>query len=196
MIDLLNLDLNEFDTLLFDLDGTLIDSKKSNFLAYKSAVAETGRDLIESDFNRFWGQDASVFLPAIFNDLHQSEILLIKQLKPKYFKLYLNEILTNAELINVIEKVFHTHKIGLVTTAKLASVNLVLDNFNLTKYFSLLVTGDDQINPKPSPEPYLLALKKLNSKPSKTLVFEDSETGVSSALKANLKVIKVDFNSH
>ena len=187
--------IKNFETWLFDLDGTLIDSKTSNYLAYKDALAELRMKLNEEDFTKYWGHDSGYFLPKLFPNISNIQIQKIRQLKPIFFKNYLTEINVNDDLINLIKENFTNYKIGLVTTAKLESIQAVFSFLKFDKYFSVIVSGDSPASPKPSPEPYLHALEKLNSLPNTAVAFEDSETGIISATNAGIKVIKINFNS-
>ena len=62
----------------------------------------------------------------------------------------------------------------------------------ISKFFSVIVTNKNRIKPKPSPEPYIYAMKKLNIKKENCLIFEDSEVGLLSANRSSAKTIKVN----
>lgn len=187
--------ISNFETWLFDLDGTLIDSKTSNYLAYKDALAELNMKLNEEDFAKYWGQDSGYFLPKLFPNISNIELQKTRQSKPIFFQNYLSEIRVNDELINLIKQNFTKQKIGLVTTAKSESIQAVFNFLKIDKYFSVVVSGDSPVSPKPSPEPYLYALEKLNSLPKNAVAFEDSDTGINSATSAGIEVIRINFNS-
>lgn len=195
-MDKLNLQkISEFETWLFDLDGTLIDSKNSNYLAYRDSLSQINLNLVYEDFTMYWGQDAEHFLPKIFPNISKEQILNIKELKPTLLQNHLTEIKVNYGLLGLIEENFKHHKIGLVTTAKSASLSAIFNFLKIDKYFSVIVTGDSPVAPKPSPEPYLFALAMLKSEAKNAIAFEDSETGILSASNAGIKVVKIDFNS-
>ena len=56
-----------------------------------------------------------------------------------------------------------------------------------------IVTGNDVAEPKPSPEPYLLAAARLGVRPDRCLVFEDTDIGIESARRAGMAVLRVEF---
>jgi HAD superfamily hydrolase (TIGR01509 family) len=81
-------------------------------------------------------------------------------------------------------------KIGLVTASGARLMNVVLKNFPKDT-FDIVVSGDDVINSKPDPEPYLKAAKSLSVDITQSVVIEDSLTGVTSALAAGAQVIGI-----
>ncbi len=89
-------------------------------------------------------------------------------------------------------------KLGLVTGAVRADVDLILDQAGLADYFSVIVAGDDITASKPDPQGYLLAVDYLNRqepqlqlKPDNCLVIEDTPAGIQAAKNAGMQVVGV-----
>jgi HAD superfamily hydrolase (TIGR01509 family) len=82
-------------------------------------------------------------------------------------------------------------KIGLVTNTDRMTTMQVLKEIGVSNTFDLVVCGDDVKNPKPDPEIYKLAAKKLNLNSRDILVFEDSVPGAEAAVKAGMEVIVI-----
>jgi beta-phosphoglucomutase len=74
-------------------------------------------------------------------------------------------------------------------------MNKILQKFNIGVYFDILISADDVEHGKPSPEAYLLAASKLQVKPNKCLVIEDSLTHVQEARKIQMKTVYVNNNN-
>ena len=81
-------------------------------------------------------------------------------------------------------------KTALVTGAKRERIMSTVDKATL-KLFDTVVTGDDVTHGKPSPEPYLLAAKKLGKSPNQCLVVENAPLGVKSAKAAGMKCLAI-----
>lgn len=81
---------------------------------------------------------------------------------------------------------------GIVTSHTLKSASRIAVDVGLEGRYEALVTVDQVKNGKPHPEPYLLAAERLNLAPEEVLVFEDSLSGCTSALRAGMKVIGVN----
>jgi len=86
-------------------------------------------------------------------------------------------------------------KLGVVTTASIESAIRGLKFLGVTQYIDVMVTGSDVDKFKPHPEPYEKALQMLNIDPSKALVFEDADVGISRAEAAGISAIVI-VNMH
>jgi HAD superfamily hydrolase (TIGR01509 family) len=103
------------------------------------------------------------------------------------------------EVISFLAKIRDRgYKLGLVTGAIRAEAELVLQRSELDRTFDTIVSGDEITNSKPSPEGYLLALKRLNKldstlnlRPSECLVIEDSFPGIQAAKSAGMQVCAI-----
>ena len=82
-------------------------------------------------------------------------------------------------------------KLGLTTSALQENQKRVFEMFNLGPFFSTIITGQDIINGKPHPEPYLKTAEKLGVAPANALVIEDSVNGVRSGKAAGCRVIAI-----
>ncbi len=83
------------------------------------------------------------------------------------------------------------YSIGLVTSSPKERVKILLDFHKLHHIFTNIISGDDIINGKPDPEPYLKMAAVMSVDPIECVVFEDSNSGIQSALAAGMKVITV-----
>ena len=93
------------------------------------------------------------------------------------------------ELLDAVKDAGKT--IGLVTSSYQTTVDTVLGEHNLLKYFEFFVTREQVENPKPNPEPYLLAVNKLSIPKEEIVVVEDTSTGCTAAKTAGLYCIAV-----
>ena len=92
------------------------------------------------------------------------------------------EIFSNMG-ISLTEQIY----IGIVTSSKREHFEIIHSGTGLLKYFDFTLTSDDFRTPKPDPEPYLKALEKTGFKKEECIVVEDSQRGLTAALKAELK---------
>jgi len=181
--------------ILVDLDGTLIDSFVANWLAYRDAAAALGYVLTHQQFSNVWGMDSRYFLKELLPSATQGEIQEIRDTKSLIYRNFLERIQLNRDLTELLGVMSRVAPIGLVTSAKRQSVHEILTHFDLDSLFSIVVTGDDVDEPKPDPQPYLLAISKLRIPSELIFVFEDSHAGIQSARSAGLKVVRMSFRS-
>lgn len=81
--------------------------------------------------------------------------------------------------------------VGLVTGATRSEVEYILEKVELTKYFDLIVAGDDLESSKPEPDPYILAAQKLNLAPAECLAIENNPIGIEAAKRAKIQVVGI-----
>lgn len=177
--------------LLFDLDGTLVDTREANYLAYRDAFAESGHELTAESFATTWGRDSRDFIPDLLPGIVPAAVDTIRSAKSRLYAEQLHRTTVNDALIAFLRLMAPTLPTALVSTAKSANGRQILDTHGLTPLFDVVVWGDEVACSKPDPEGYLRALELLGADPRHSLAFEDSETGQQAALAAGLTVLEV-----
>ncbi|MBR1730111.1 MAG: HAD family phosphatase [Selenomonadaceae bacterium] len=166
---------------LFDLDGTLFNTNEVNYLAYKEALENFGFSF-EHDY---WyanciGRHYKDFLADI--DITDEETLKsIHRLKKQAYKKYLNYAKENNHLFEIIELIKPNYYVVLVTTASKKNVEDILKEFDKLNTFDKIFTQEDVTKMKPDPEGYLKAMQYFDIEAEDTIIFEDSEAGLSAA---------------
>ena len=179
--------------ILFDMDGTLIDSEPLWLKAEIEVMAEVGCHWDEQDQINCLGG------PAERTEHYMQE--RSQNIKPYgYFINRLHEVM-RARITNELDLIPNALsllkeckdagiKTALVTASSRDLMTIVLKRFPIGT-FDVVVSGDDVEKSKPDPAPYLLAAKQLSVDISKCLVLEDSLTGVQSGLSSGAKVIGI-----
>ena len=179
--------------ILFDMDGTLIDSEPLWLKAEIEVMAEVGCHWDEQDQINCLGG------PAERTERYMQE--RSQNIKPYgYFINRLHEVM-RARITNELDLIPSALsllkeckdagiKTALVTASSRDLMTIVLKRFP-PGTFDVVVSGDDVEKSKPDPAPYLLAAKQLSVDISKCLVLEDSLTGVQSGLSSGAKVIGI-----
>lgn len=188
------LDANNLKAIIFDMDGTLVDSipfhkeawliflKKHNVLLNPEEFQAQNHGNIDEMIRRFFGQD----LPD------EKVIQLGQEKENTYRELYKNHIHEIAGLTSLLNKMNDLEiKASLATMGDTPNIDFVLDKLSIKKYFHSLTGGHEITNGKPDAEIFNLALKKLNLNSSDCIVIEDSIDGVISATQAGIKVIGI-----
>ena len=177
--------------LLFDLDGTLVDTRDANFFAYRDALRSAGHDFTRSQFDTTWGQDSRDFLPRLFPEMDAEAVAAVRSLKSEAYNQYLDFTTPNTALIEFLKQSTTNQATALVTTAKRDNAESILRQHGIADVFTTKVFGEDLRQSKPDPEAYLTALRRLETNAHAALAFEDSEAGIASASRAGVSVIKV-----
>lgn len=183
------------DTVIFDMDGTLIDTEKLAVRAWVKAgetldlslseqqvldliIGRTKKDIIDSMSSLFGGYDTA---QKLF-DQHQvyREQLVDSELEPKPYA---------AECLDALKA--DGYKLGLATSSHRPTTDHCLELTNLTGRFVNLTCGEEVTHGKPDPETFLVAAERLGSDPSTCVVVEDSHNGVRAGHAAGMKVVMV-----
>ena len=185
--------------VLWDLDGTLVDSTELHWIAWRDAMAVEGvpitREMFEATFGwkndpilrRWLGDDAGEARKARLAD--EKERAYRAALKAEGLK----------PLPGAREWVERLHaggwKQAIASSAPLANIQAVLAVLDLGLDFEAIVSAEDVTTGKPDPEVFLLAARKLGVDPSRAIVVEDAAAGVEGARRAGMKCIGVSTSS-
>ncbi len=179
---------------IFDLDGTLFDTKDVNYNAYQNAIrmAEIDVKIDYYDFCKLYnGKNYREFLPKIIPNISEEKLKKIHNLKKNIYQEHLDKAKKNDLLFSMIEEIKEKFYISIVTNASKKSVEDILEKFSVKNLFDLLITQEDVKNPKPSAEGFLKAMNYFNISKENTIIFEDSEIGIQAANKAETNYVKV-----
>lgn len=178
--------------ILADFDGTLFDTQKANFLAYQEVLKELGYTLTPGEYDAVFGLRLKEFMKRI-GITDPATVEQIRQQKKKVYPRYFEYIRCNRILLDFMVKFRASGcKTGLVSTAQRHNMINILEYFNIMNLFDSIVSGNEVAKAKPDPFAYLHAMKKLNVTPGETLIFEDSETGIEAANRANAAYIVIN----
>ena len=185
------------DTIIFDLDGVLINSKNIHFESLNQSIKEANLSYqisYEDHLKKFDG------LPT-FKKL---EILNKKKIIPKKLnnkisqrkneitrKLFKKNILFNRKIYDLFAKLSKKYKIGIATNAIQETLDIAIDKLKIKKFIKYSLSTKSIINPKPHPEIYLRCIINLSTKPSNTLILEDSHNGRVAAKDAGAKLMPI-----
>lgn len=179
---------------IFDLDGTLFDTKNVNYKAYSRALEECGYNP-EIDYKYYCdfcnGNNYKIFLPKIVSGITADDMQRIHDIKKDIYPNYIELAVKNDHLFTLIDLIRIEYVIALVTTASRKNVDDILKAFDVTDVFDIILTQEDVNRTKPNPECFLLAMKKSGVLKENTLIFEDSATGIEAAERSGAKYVKV-----
>lgn len=178
----------EIAALLFDLDGTLFDTKELNWKAYQLAYFDLGVEISREDFERTEGHAVYDFneILGVVCDVEK-----LKNLKAKYYKDLVVRARPNPYLLNLITDKDKKYRTAIVTTARMLNILPLLKKYNLDRLVDVIVTQEDVLNHKPAPDAYNYALQRLMLKPEQCIAFEDSRPGFVAARAAGINCVRV-----
>ena len=182
--------------LLFDLDGTLVDSDRDHLRAFQAAFAAHGVTLDKPSYDaHIMGASndliGRLFLAHLSHEAREATLAA----KEEAYRKGLGDI---APIAGVVELLDYADRLDLpraiVTNAPRANADLVLASLGLADRFALRVIGHELARPKPDPLPYLTGLEMTGGIADRSVAFEDSLSGVRAAVAAGLAVVGLMTN--
>lgn len=182
--------------VFFDLDGTLADTDPLWKKAFEKVLFAEGLEYLS--WEDTYAPSIEDRWEAAQKNSSKKSKLSIKELTDHTIT-ELNQILKNTPLEVTLGfwdlayklKEEKKMKLALVSNSKSSAVKIILDKLGIENTFDLIIASDEVKHPKPDPEIYLTAAKKLGVTPQEVLVFEDSLWGAKSACRANMDVIVI-----
>jgi len=182
--------------LIFDFDGTIVDSSPIHEQAFILALNDYQLHL---EYEKVKGMRTKDALVKIFAQNNQviSDQGLMNLVRKK--QLLSRNLFSNIILIDGFNKFFkkaqQIYQSCIVSSASMGSINLALNKFNLQEKFELILSAESVTNAKPDPEGFLHAITELNISKAETLIFEDSAAGFKAAENAGIDCIDITKTS-
>lgn len=189
--------MNSIKAIIFDLDGTLVNSTSSHIAAWLEACKIMGlTEIKESQVEKLMGKTSHDIAKELLRLAKKSTSLADELAKVKD-QLFIQKYISQVKVIDGAERALMELKqmglkICVVSSNPRELILKVLKNTGLIKYIDSVIGQDEVSEGKPSPEPILLALKRLSVKPNQALVVGDSEYDIIAANRANIKSIGVN----
>ena len=183
--------------VLFDLDGTLVDTMPLHYQAYAEVFAQRGLQLSEPDFMAMIGEPARKAIPrflaaaGVMTATADDVMAIHAQKKQAFDRCLSSSRLRPLPAVALLELARGRKKLGLVSSGNRQGVVSLLSAMGWANVFDVVISGDDVTRGKPDPEPYLAAASSLDVDPSECLVLEDTEAGLAAGVAAGMKVLDV-----
>jgi HAD superfamily hydrolase (TIGR01509 family) len=164
--------------MLFDLDGTLIDSAYQHVLAWHDTFVDFRMDIPNWKIHRRIGMSGSFFLPGLLREIGRSASpSLVDRLENRHAQHFTRNIKSIHVLPGARELLEHLSKIGLpwtiATSGERRQAEKLVKGLHLPKSLPM-VTGDDVKNAKPAPDIFLAAAEKLGISITDSIIVGDS----------------------
>jgi predicted adenylyl cyclase CyaB len=184
--------------VLFDLDGTLIESEIAFFNSFKKVLMTYNVD-IDYKFYKSYEQKKNAKLIEVLKEQNKlpsniSQDEIMNKVYASYEEEFRKVITKPTAILNflLIKKLKEKGiKVGLVTTSRRIFVNILIDELKLDSLFDLIIAREDVLNLKPAKDAYEKALLELNINKDTCIVVEDALRGIESSLALDLKTINV-----
>jgi len=189
---------NQPRAVLWDMDGTLIDSVPYHLQAWQAVLRQVNRTVEHQVWNQTAGMRNSEIIPLLFPDMSPAESAYVDRAKEARYREQIEQ--DGIELLpGVAEWLqrFTTRgwKQAIASSAPRENVVAIAQVLHFNGTFAAMISGTDVPRGKPDPEIFLVAAQRLNVEPHNCLVIEDAATGIEAAHRAGMKAIGV-LNTH
>ena len=185
---------DHYEALIFDMDGTLVDSGQLHEFAWTAMLTRYGIPIDRSFMRSLAGvptkgtiqillEKFSLKVEASLDEMNDYKEQLVHENLHKYVK--------PTALLEVAQKYHGLKPMAIGTGAYTQEAKTILNICGLDKYVSVIVGADQVQNPKPAPDTFLLCAELLNVNPKNCVVFEDSQLGLQAAASAGMAGIDV-----
>jgi HAD superfamily hydrolase (TIGR01509 family) len=182
--------------VVFDMDGVLIDCKHIHAKSFISSwnISNPSHQIDEIFHHKYLDGRNTYAKIDYLQNYFKTSVNTLEIFNNKQFQTY--TALELFEYSNTISEVFEQlqkdgYIIACASNSIRKTVDLILNKLNIAKYFDLILSNEDVMNPKPNPEIYQKVMTTLGYQPSNTYIFEDSEIGLTAAKASGANVIQI-----
>jgi HAD superfamily hydrolase (TIGR01509 family) len=181
--------------VLWDMDGTLLDSSHFHWLAWRDTMASEGRPITREQFAASFGQRNDTILWGYFGeDLPSAEMDRIAEAKEERYR-----FLVRTQGVRLLPGVPHWldrlrsegWRQAVASAAPRRNIETILEVLDIGGYFGAIVSAEDVQHGKPDPQVFLTAASRVDVLPSRCVVVEDAPAGIEGARRAGMAAIGV-----
>jgi HAD superfamily hydrolase (TIGR01509 family) len=183
--------LLKYLAVIFDFNGTLFWDTALHNATWDRYLKDYNIQLSDTEKHlRLHGKNNRQIVQDLFgHDVSEEEIARISREKElRYQEMVIEK---NLQLADGAEELLIFLKqesipVSIVTASDKLNVDFFIEYLNLTRWFDpdRIIFNDGTMKGKPDPEMFLLAMQRMDAKPEETVIFEDSETGITAAHRA------------
>lgn len=184
-----------YHAIIFDLDGTLIDSERVSFDEFKMFFAERGYEFVVEQQVRMMGRSREANLALIREEFGipiTDEQMAGIAMRIRERMLAAGEKALKPGVRTFLESLRAAGcRLGVATASAPAYRESILTSCDIIHLFDGFVSGEEVAHPKPAPDIYLAVARKFGVDPAQCLAVEDAMAGIESGRAANMDVLGI-----
>lgn len=178
--------------LIFDCDGTLVDSMPLHMKAWEEAFRQFNTRFDYDYLYSLKGMKETDII-KLYNKTFTTDLIPedIVQVKHDYFTENIDSVKPIALIVDIAKTYYKKLPLAVVSGSVGSIVHKELQVIGIFDLFDVIITADDPYKPKPAPDVFLAAAKKIKVDPKDCIVFEDGDAGLEAALKAGMEIVDI-----
>ena len=178
--------------ILFDNDGVLVETEIYYFKANVKSLLEIGVELSFEVYMEIMARGGTAWEVAEKQGVSKEIIDRQRAIRDIYYQEFIqNEHIEIDGVVEVLEELSKTYKMGIVTTSRRVDFDLVHSKRGIVKYMDFTLCVEEYPRSKPHADPYLAGMKKFNATREECIVVEDSQRGLNAAIAAEIECVVV-----
>jgi beta-phosphoglucomutase len=186
--------------VLWDLDGTLVDSSEHHWIAWRDVMAREGHAVRPEDFAASFGHRNDTILRGLIDpDLSDAEVARIADAKESLYRELVRErgLTPLPGVLSCVRRLREEGwKQAVASSAPVANIDAAMEATGLRPWFDALVSADEVGVGKPDPAVFLAAAARVGIAPRACVVVEDAPSGLLGARRAGMKSVGVLSTHH
>lgn len=181
--------------VIFDFDGTIIDTESPWYYALRDAYTRYGAELTLEQYSKCVGTSLDAFDPYEYL-ITEFKVPIDKEAFRQQIREEHGKFMAREQMREGVAELLGRAKaaglgIGLATSSERAWIDKHMQTLGIADYFDAICTADDVVRVKPDPALYVQALKGLGVEPHEAVAVEDSPNGARAAAAAGIRTIVV-----
>lgn len=185
---------DQYDALIFDMDGTLVDSGQLHEFAWSETLSKYGIPIDRAFMRSLAGVPTKGTIEILLEKFNLTVAATLDEMndfKEAWVHENMHKFVKPTALIEVAKKYHGIKPMAIGTGAYTQEATTILGLCGLDKYIDAIVGADQVENPKPAPDTFLRCAELLGIPAEKCVVFEDSKLGLQAAASAGMAGIDV-----
>jgi beta-phosphoglucomutase len=185
--------------VLWDVDGTLVDTAELHFQAWVALAGELGKPFTRADFAGTFGWRNPEIIPKLFgNEWSDAQIAALGDHKEDLYRAEAEKGVALLPGVSaLLEAIGHAGaRQAIGSSAPRRNIDLILRLTGTAPHFDAVVAMEDTPRGKPDPAVFLMAARKLGVPPERCIVLEDAPVGVQAARAGGMRAVGVTFVGH
>lgn len=178
--------------LIFDCDGTLVDSMPLHMKAWEEAFKQF-KTRFDYDYLYSLKGMKETEIIKLYNRTFNTNLDPegIVQVKHDYFAENINSVTPIKPIVDIAKTYYKKLPLAVVSGSVKSIVHKELEVIGIFDLFDIIITADDPYKPKPAPEIFLAAAEKIKAAPKDCIVFEDGDPGLEAAVNAGMQTVDI-----